>query len=96
MLPEAARVDHVDGVQALFIKASVLLAIGVIVQLIFARFTVHSKFWRAQPWTGLRAEWFAKSRASFRTIGGIRQMLDEGYESVGASNVPNVSQIVLC
>jgi hypothetical protein len=77
-----ASIERVIGEQTLFSSALNLLMIGLIAQLVLARFTVHGRFWNAQAWTGVRVEWFPKIRAKVCSIGGIRQMLTDGYEGV--------------
>ena len=77
-----ARIERVIGEQTLFSSALNLLMIGLIAQLVLKRFTVHGRFWNAQAWTGVRVEWLPKVRAKVRSIGGIRQMLIDGYEGV--------------
>jgi hypothetical protein len=71
-------------------------AIGIIICLMFHQLVLsdsheYKQFWKKQVWVGLRAEWFPKFRASLRTISGIRQMLDEGYEKVGSWASPYTS-----
>jgi hypothetical protein len=77
-----ARIELLIGEQTLFSSTLNFLFISLIAQLIFTRFTVHSRFWNAQAWTGVREEWFPKMRAKVRSIGSIRQMLSDGYEGV--------------
>ncbi|PYI32539.1 putative cytochrome P450 [Aspergillus indologenus CBS 114.80] len=60
-------------------------AIGITIVLLFYQLVLadsrqHRQFWQKQPWVGVRVEWFSRFRASLRTIRGIRQMLEEGYE----------------
>ncbi|RDL32351.1 Cytochrome P450 [Venustampulla echinocandica] len=75
-----SHIERVIGEQTLFSGALNLLFISLIAQLVLAHFTVHGRFWNAQAWTGVRKEWLPKIRAKFRSIGGIRQMLSDGYE----------------
>lgn len=64
-------------------------AVGILVGLIFYQLLLsdsheHKRFWKKHDWVGLRAEWFPKFRASLRTISGIREMLEDGYEKVSS------------
>nr|WOZ30805.1 McfF [Coleophoma empetri]BAN91490.1 putative cytochrome P450 monooxygenase [Coleophoma empetri] len=75
-----ARIERIISEQTLFSAVLSLFMIGLMAHLVLARFSIHNQFWSAQVWTGVRAEWFPKIRAKFRTIGGIRQMLSDGYK----------------
>ncbi|EHK97752.1 putative Ent-kaurene oxidase [Glarea lozoyensis 74030] len=72
--------------------ARVELLIVVIAHFVLTRFTVHSRFWNSQAWTGVREEWFPKMRAKVRTIGNIRQMLSDGYEGNKAFALPVIAE----
>ncbi|EPE34336.1 Cytochrome P450 [Glarea lozoyensis ATCC 20868] len=87
MLSEViARVELLIGEQTLSGGILTFLFIVVIAHFVLTRFTVHSRFWNSQAWTGVREEWFPKMRAKVRTIGNIRQMLSDGYEGFSKQN----------
>ncbi|KAJ5374370.1 Ent-kaurene oxidase [Penicillium concentricum] len=77
MLPELL----LGGVPKVLLQGTIGIIICLMVhQLVFSDSHEHKQFWKKQVWVGLRPEWFPKFRASLRTISGIRQMLDEGYQ----------------
>ncbi|KAJ5810978.1 Ent-kaurene oxidase [Penicillium robsamsonii] len=77
MLPELP----LGGVPKMLLQCTIGIIICLMVhQLVLSDSHEHTQFWKKQVWVGLRPEWFPKFRASLRTISGIRQMLDEGYE----------------
>ncbi|RAH70348.1 cytochrome P450 [Aspergillus aculeatinus CBS 121060] len=72
-------------------------AIGITIVLLFHQLVLtdsreHRQFWKTQPWVGVRVEWFSRFRASLRTIRGIRQMLEEGYEKGRAFVLPTIAE----
>lgn len=73
-----------DKTRALVATVSIVLVISIIFNKVVERFSSEGKFWNSQPWTGLRSEWLAGTRAYFRSFVTVRDMLDSGYHKVRA------------
>jgi hypothetical protein len=59
-----------------------ILAVTILLSKINQQFSSEYQFWKSQPWTGLRPELFPGTRAYFRSLFTVRDMLDKGYHNV--------------
>lgn len=77
--------DQLEDGWGVGLTVSTILIIAFLLIQVAGQVSQESRFWKSQPWSGLKSEVFAGTRAYFRSFFAIREMLDKGYHNVRIS-----------